>query len=482
MKVLLLNPPFKFRISRASRWPEYTKSGTIYYPFWLAYATGVLMQAEHEVMLIDAIAKGWSIHKTINEIVKFDPELLVIETSTSTIKSDVNFIKKFNKASNAKVILVGPHVSALPEDILKMSKAIDFVARKEYDYTVLDLANTLEKNGKIKDVLGISYRKGRKVVHNSDRPVIRNLDKLPFVSKIYKKFLDVRDYRYALAMHPMIQILSSRGCPNRCTFCQLPQTFMSRVFRARSPENFVDELEFIENELPEVKEIFIEDDTFTVNQKRVSRICDLIKERGLDITWSTNVRSDLPYILLKKMKNAGCRMLIVGYESGSQQLLNNIKKGITLKQGEKFTGAAKNAGLKIFACFMIGLPGETRETIEQTFQFARKLNPDMVFFQQAVPFPGTEFYDWCKENNYLVTKDFSKWLDSNGQLDFIVSYPNLTNEEIKEIRDKLMLRFYSSPKHLFYTLARNLSFSEMKRLINAYKSYLSYLIKKKLRK
>lgn len=477
---MLLNPPFKFKISRSSRWPEYTKSGTLYYPFWLAYAAGVLVKAGHETVLVDAVANGWGITKTINEVVKFDPELLVIETSTSTIAYDINFIKKLKKASDAKVVLVGPHVSALPEDTLKMSKDIDFVARKEYDHTILDLATTLEKNGKIKDVLGISYRKWRKVVHNPDRPIIRNLDNLPFVSEIYKKFLDVRDYRYALAMHPMIQILSSRGCPNRCTFCQLPQTFMSRAFRARSPENFVDELEFIKNELPEVKEIFIEDDTFTVNQERVSKICDLIKERGLDITWSTNVRADLPFILLKKMKDAGCRMVIIGYESGSQELLNNIKKGITLKQAEKFTESAKNAGLKIFACFMIGLPGETRETIEQTFQFAKKLSPDMVFFQQAVPFPGTEFYDWCKKNKYLVTKDFNKWLDSNGQLDFIVSYPNLTNNEIKETRDKLMMRFYSSPKYLFYTFRRNLSLSEMKRLINAFKSYLSYLIRKKL--
>jgi predicted DNA-binding transcriptional regulator len=264
--------------------------------------------------------------------------------------------------------------------------------------------------------------------------------------------------------------------------CDWPQTFMSRLYRTRSPKNFVDELEFIANEMPEIKEIFIEDDTFTINKQRVVEICDLIKERKLDIIWSANVRADIPFSVLKKMKEAGCRILIVGFESGNQQILNNIKKGITLEQAEKFTEAAKNAGLKIFGCFMIGLPGETKETIEQTFQFAKKLNPDMAFFQQAVPFPGTEFYNWAKQNGYLITEDFDKWLDSNGRLDFLVSYQNLTNEELRKIRDNLMLRFYLSPKHVWQTITHNLSFDEMRRVFNAAKEYFSYLIQTKVKK
>jgi radical SAM superfamily enzyme YgiQ (UPF0313 family) len=234
--------------------------------------------------------------------------------------------------------------------------------------------------------------------------------------------------------------------------------------------------------MPEIKEIFIEDDTFTINKERVIKICDLIKERKLDIIWSANVRADIPFYVLKKMKDAGCRVLVVGYESGNQQILNNVKKGITLEQAEKFTIAAKNAGLKIFGCFMIGLPGETKETIEQTFQFAKKLNPDMAFFQQAVPFPGTEFYNWCKQNGYLVTEDFSKWLDSNGQLDFLVSYPNLSKEEMRKIRDSLMIKFYLSPKHIWQTITHNLSLDEMQRVFNAAKEYISYLIKSKAKK
>jgi radical SAM superfamily enzyme YgiQ (UPF0313 family) len=172
-------------------------------------------------------------------------------------------------------------------------------------------------------------------------------------------------------------------------------------------------------------------------------------------------------------------MLIVGYESGNEQILKNIKKGIILKQSEEFTKNAKKIGLKIFGCFMIGLPGDTKETIEQTFQFAKKLKPDMVFFQQAVPFPGTEFYEWCKKNGYLVTEDFNKWLDSNGKLNYLVNYPNLTSEEIKKIRDKLMIRFYTSPELVWQTFIHNLHFDEINRLLIAAKDYLFYLISRR---
>jgi len=481
MKILLLNPPSEFKLSRASRWPEHTKTGTLYYPFWLAHATGVLMETKHKPLLIDAIAKGWNFSESLDEVVKFNPGLVVIETSTSSIKNDVQFVEELKKVSDAKVILTGPHVSVLPEETLKMSDSIDFVARKEYDYTIPDLADALEKKKDLRKVLGISYRIDKKITHNDDRPLIENLDALPFVSKVYKKFLHVRDYRYALARHPMIQIWSSRGCPNRCTFCVLPQTFMGRLFRARSPENFVEELEWISENFPEIKEIFIEDDTFTVDKERVLRICDLIKEKDLDIVWSVNIRADVPFDVLKKMKEAGCRMVIIGYESGNQQILNNVKKGTTIELAEQFTKDAKRAGLKIFGCFMVGLPGDTKETIQDTFRFAKKLNPDMAFFQQAVPFPGTEFYNWAKENRYLKAKDWSQWLDKNGHLDSIVSYPNLDNKQIKKARDEFNTKFNLSPTHLIGQHIHSLNWNEQKRLLNLEKDYLSYLIKSKLR-
>jgi radical SAM superfamily enzyme YgiQ (UPF0313 family) len=256
---------------------------------------------------------------------------------------------------------------------------------------------------------------------------------------------------------------------------------MGRLFRARSPENFVEELAWISENMPEIKEIFIEDDTFTVDKERVLKICDLIKEKDLDLVWSANIRADVPYDVLKKMKEAGCRMVIIGYESGNQKILDNIKKGMTLKRAEQFTADAKKAGLKIFGCFMVGLPGDTRETVKETFKFAKKLNPDMAFFQQAVPFPGTEFYNWAKENGYLKAKDWSEWLDKNGNLDSIVSYPNLDNKQIKKARDDFNSKFNLSPTHLIGQHIHSLNWNEQKRLLNLEKDYLLYLIKSKLK-
>lgn len=476
MKVLFLNLPFKHKISRSSRWPEETKSGTLYYPFWLAYAAGVAEKAGLEINLIDAIAKNWNIEKTISAINSFDPDLLVCEMTTPTYYYDCNFLKQLKKKNNkCRIVVAGTHVSALPQHTLNDCRYIDIIAIEEYDYTIPDIANNLNNLDK---VTGIVWRHNNKIIINKPRQPITNLDEIPFVSKIYKKFLNVNDYFYALAQKPMIQILSSRGCPNKCTFCQYPQTFSGRMFRPRSAKNFVEELIYIKKNIPEIKEIFIEDDTFTIDKERVKEICNLIIKNKLKIIWSANVRADLSYELMQLMKKAGCRLLVVGYESGDQNILDNIKKGITIEQSIKFAKNAKKAGLKVFGCFMIGLPGETKETAEKTFDLAKKTIPDMAFFQQAVPFPGTEFYDWAKKNNYLIAENYSQWLNKQGQLNFIVSYPSLSAQDIAKLRDKFMIQYYFSLNYWWRTIIYNRNKEEIKRIIKAALTYLKFLFKK----
>ncbi len=1009
MKILLLNPPNKYKISKDSRWPEFTKSGTLYYPFWLGYATVVLKEdGRHTPILVDAIAKEMDFPHTLEKMQKFQPDLLVIDTSTPTIYRDVEFIDAAKAIlPNMKVVLTGRHPTAMPDQTFAISKTIDFIARQEYDYTILDLANTLSSGGDLKNVSGISWRNNGSVVHNAPRPLPTNeeLDAMPFVSKAYKEFLNVWDYRYALARYPMIQIWTSRGCPARCVYCvdgnsiiilkdgeetkvlpikdfvdkaiedegekigeddfadvsnlgqevwsnnsfvklkkvsrtrkneiltikcekgfyikasedhtipvrrggqiidlkakdlregdeiirvrpaalsgklseinlfeelkkkvskdlledvyihnsefyfeylkergrfeeakekmkrnwlsekilpfsffselaekcglprevaekleiggknlvavpmvlkltkefmqligffiaegnygnynvvitksdaqsmkkieemirktfpktyvsvakptkerggqisfggkliyllfnnileipkgaynkrlpniifniseelagsclagaftgdglidgrkidytttseilavqvqtlllsmamnpslklarlagkksnylgreieskkdiyhcyigswddrqrffekigfldhrqeklrefqekskplrikllesiikpktveqvsaelkisqpmvrymalrlnhegfvlrerigegrklklslkkssilrdsvsefakiksiektegefflydiqtkdsyfsannllvhncDYPQVFTMHGYRTRSAKNVVDEMEWIQKNLPDVKEIFFEDDTFTIDIPRAHAICDEIISRGLKLIWSCNVRACVPEETLKKMKEAGCRILIVGYESGNQRVLNQMKKGIILRQAEQFTAAAKKHNLKIFGCFMIGLPGDTRESIEDTFNFARKMNPDMVFFQQAVPFPGTEFYNWLKANGYLRTEDHSKWLDENGRLDVLYDYPGLSGDELAAIRDNLMVRYYMNPKHIFYTFMKNMHPHEFIRVVRYARDYLIYLAQRK---
>ncbi len=482
MKIVFLNPPFRFKISRASRWPEHTKSGTLYYPFWLAYATGYVEKMGHEVLLLDAIANDWDDNETVKRVLDFNPQLVVMDTSMPSIKSDVAFAGKLKSIdANIKVCLVGTFPSARPEYTMSLNPSIDFIARKEYDMTIVDLASALEKDGDVSKVLGITYFDGGKIVNTPGRPYIDNLDVFPFVSKVYKKFLNSRHYRYALARHPMIQIMSARGCPNQCVFCNVPQTFMSRHFRMRSAKDLVDEMEWIKENMPEIKEIFIDDDTMTVDKNRMLEFSRLIKERGIKIVWSTNARVDIPKDVLKEMKESGCRMLIVGYESGNQQILKNIKKGITLKQAEQFAKDAKESGIKIYGCFMIGLPGDTKETIRETIEWAKKLKPDMIQIEQIVPFPGTEFYTWAKAKGYLKTEDPDDWLDETGQLGFLIDYPNLSSEDIKKMRDKLTLEFYTDPRQMFRIFLNNLHPREFFRLAKATKDYFVYLLKKKIK-
>ena len=474
---MFLNPPFKFKISRDSRWPEYTKSGTLYYPIWLSYAAGVSKEMGFDVFLYDAVAKSSTVEETNAVVGEFDPDLLVVDTTTPTFHSDLKFVERLD--TSALVVLVGTHVSALPDMPFKKSSRVGFVARGEYDYIIPELARNINSPEKVK---GVSYRNGKTVVHNPPAEPPSDLDKLPWVSKIYKEFLNPDDYAYALARKPMLQLYTSRGCPNMCTFCQYPQVFSGRKFRARSPEDVVAEFEWIGNNLPEVKEIFIEDDTFTIDKQRVERICELIEERNLRVRWSANVRADLSYELMRKMKQAGARLLVVGYESGDNGVLKNIKKGITTDMSRRFAKNARKAGLKVFGCFMIGLPGDTSETVRKTFELAKELDPDMAFFQQAVPFPGTEMYNWAAQNKYLVTEDYSQWLDESGRLDFLLDYPDLPREDIARMRDDFLLHYNFRPSYITKTLLRNLSPSELERVVRAGFGFLKFWADEKLKR
>ncbi len=476
MKILFLNLPYKFTLSRASRWPEKTKSGTLYYPYWLSYAAGVCLEKGYEVELIDCITRKMTIRQSIEEVLRIKPDYIMGEITTSSCLEDYEFLKKLKKKyPEGKIIIGGTHATALPEQVLTECSAIDIVVRQEYDFILPEI---LKSGDELSTVDGISYRESGIIKHNKNRVWTEDLDELPFVSKIYQKYLNVNDYFYAFARKPMIQIFSSRGCPFRCNFCSYPETMSGRNLRKRSVENFVDEIEYICKEMPEIQEIFIEDDTFTADRKRVIEICDEIIRRGLKPVWSCNTRADLPYEVMKKMKMAGCRLLVVGYESGNQNVLNETKKGIKLEQSLEFAKNTKRLKLKVFGCFMIGLKGDNLETIEETFQFAKKVYPDMVFFQQAVPFPGTAFYDWVKTEGYLKTEDYSKWLNSEGYLDCLVNYPYADSKEIEKLRDKLMSRYYFSFTYIVKTFLRNLSWQEFKRVTKAGFTYIRFRIKK----
>lgn len=483
MKIYLLNPPFVHRYSRNSRWAARCRGGALYYPIWLSYTAGVLEKEGHNVRLIDSPAWDWNVENVEEDAKKFKPDLIVAESNFQSLTNDVGVAKEIKNEGEAVSVVVGPPASQFPERILK-NNGVDIAARFEYDFTVQDIAEAVGNRKGLENIKGISYKENGRIIHNPDRTfsTSEELDGIPFVSKVYKEHLSIKDYFLGHTLYPMVQIFTGRGCPNQCTFCSWPKTLMGMKHRVRSVDNVVDEFEYITNELPEVNEIFIEDDTFTINKKRIRGICDEIKRRKLDITWSCNARANLDYESMKAMKKVGCRLLDVGYESGSDKILKNIKKGITTSDSRKFTKDAKRAGLMILADFIFGMPGETKETAEQTIRFAKEMKPNLVQFAVATPIPGTEFFDYVKENRFLLVDDLEKSLDENGFQKCILSYPEFTKEDIETYVDRALKEYYLSPSFIpiaMRNVLRKNGLHELKGMIMSAKIFMEYLRRKK---
>jgi len=483
MRVYFLHPPFVsngktlFKFHRCTRWQGVVSlGGTYWYPIWLSYATGVIEDAGYQARLVDAVAKDWETAAVKNDIDSFDPDVLVIESNFSSVKNDIDVIAELKRDHDFLSVIVGPPASQFHETILQNAQ-VDVVGRYEYDLTVRDIAAATEQGTDLGDVLGISFRRDGRIVQNPDRPLMTSeqLDAIPFVTSMYKKHLDIRDYTLSHTLYPMVQVFTARGCPNRCTFCSWPRTFMGKKFRARSVANVVDEFEYVNNELPAVKEIFIEDDTFTIDKQRVREVCSELQKRELDVRWSCNVRATLDYETMRIMKSAGCRLIDVGYESGSDQILKNIKKGVTTADSKAFTVDAKRAGLKILGDFIFGLPEETDDTIQQSIQFIKEIKPDMLQIAMATPIPGTEFYEWISDNGYLVESDSSKTIDEHGFQRCVISYPNLSSADLIYSVDSALKEYYFSVSFARIALRNILSRDGLWELLGLLKSVRAFL-------
>jgi radical SAM superfamily enzyme YgiQ (UPF0313 family) len=452
MRVYLLHPPFVSngktlsKFHRCTRWQGVVSlGGTYWYPIWLSYATGVIEDAGYRARLVDASAKEWGVPEVKYDIGAFDPDILVIESNFASVKNDIDIIRQLKQGGDFLSVLVGPPASQFHEAMLQ-DDHVDVVGMYEYDLTIRDIAAATEEGTDLGEVPGISYQRDGRTVQTPYRPFMTSeqLDAIPFVTSVYKNHLDIRDYTLSHALHPMVQLFTARGCPNQCTFCSWPRTFMGTKFRARSVNNVVDEFEYVSNELPAVKEIFVEDDTFTIDKKRVREVCSEIKKRELDVRWSCNARATLDYETMRIMKSAGCRLIDVGYESGSDKILKNIKKGVTTADTKAFTASAKRAGLKILGDFIFGLPEETEDTIQQTIQFIKEIKPDMLQIAVATPIPGTEFYQWISENGFLVESDSSKTIDEHGYQRCVISYPDLSSEDLVRSVEMALKEYYFS--------------------------------------
>jgi anaerobic magnesium-protoporphyrin IX monomethyl ester cyclase len=480
MKILTLNPPYYPKFSRSQRSPAVIKSGVMYYPIWLSYATGVLEQDGFTVRLVDAPAEGHDLQYVLDYCEDFTPNVVVIDTSTPSINNDIRVAEAIrSKFKDIFVLLVGPHVTALPDESLRQSKVVNAVARGEYDYTVRDLARALDGGTDLSTVLGLTYQdKNSEIITNPDRPLIRDLDSLPFVSEVYKRYLKVENYFYSITQYPEVAIITGRGCPYHCTYCVWPQTITGHGYRKRSIENVADEFEFIARELPQVREIFIEDDTLTVDQRRSIALSKELIGRGNKLSFTANSRADISYETLDHLQRAGLRLVCVGFESGDQQVLDNIKKNITIDQFYQFRDAARRANVLVHGCFMAGNPGDTRNTLKKTLELAKSLNPDTAQFFPIMIYPGTEAFDWAQNNGYMLTENYNQWLTQDGLHRTIVDRPGLTAEEIVTWCNESRRSFYLRPRFIFGKLLEIISRpKEFRRIFKASRTFFKYLFR-----
>jgi len=462
LRTLFLNPPSfeNFDGGAGSRWPATREIESYWYPVWLAYPAGMLEGAR----LLDAPSHHVSAEETIN--IARDYEYLVLFTSTPGFPGDIRLVKKIREANpKIKITFVGPHVSVLPERSLKDCPEIDFVVRKEFDYAVYEFAN-----GKpLDEILGISYLKNGSVVHTPDRPEIQDLDSLPHVTEVYRRDLDVTKYNVPFLLYPYVSLYTTRGCPAQCTFCLWPQTLSGHPWRKRSTDDVAREMADAKEYWPNVREFFFDDDTFNIQKVRTIELCTKLKP--LKLTWSCTSRVTTDYETLKAMKEAGCRLLIVGYESGDQQILKNIKKGATIERARQFTKDCHKLGLVVHGDFILGLPGETPATINNTIAFAKELDVETIQVSVAHAYPGTELYDYAVKNGFMVGDN--KMVDEGGHQLAHIQYPGLPAEEILESVHRFYDEYYFRPKAVFRIL-RKAAFNNVdrKRLYKEAKTFL----------
>jgi hopanoid biosynthesis associated radical SAM protein HpnJ len=452
-----------------SRYQAKREIRSFWFPTWLAQPAALVPGSK----LIDAPPAGVQLAEVVAQANDFD--LVILHTSVPSFSSDVKCVEALKAANPAlKAGLIGAKVAVKADDSLKEAPAVDFVCRNEFDFTVKDVAD-----GKPwAQILGLSYRnEAGEIVHNPDRPILEDMDSLPSVIDVYRRDLKIEDYFIGYLKHPYISVYTGRGCKSRCTFCLWPQTVGGHRYRTRSVENVVAEIAEAKRLFPQVKEFFFDDDTFTDDLPRAEAIAEGLGKLG--VTWSCNAKANVPRKTLEKLKAGGLRLLLVGYESGDQQILHNIKKGMRIEVAEQFTKDCHDVGIAIHGTFILGLPGETRETIEQTIEWACKINPHTIQVSLAAPYPGTFLYDQAVENGWLDAEN-AELVDDHGIQIAPLHYPHLSHGEIFQSVEVFYKRFYFRPRKIGAIVGEMVrDFDMMKRRLREGVEFFDFLRERK---
>ncbi|MDB6031960.1 MAG: Radical superfamily [Verrucomicrobiales bacterium] len=438
MKTLFLSPPSfdGFDGGAGSRYQARREVTSFWYPTWLAQPAALVPDSK----LLDCAPHNVDIKQCLEEAKKYDH--VIINTSTPSLKNDSKVAEAIKRnRPETKIGFIGAHAAVLPTETLKASSAIDWVGRKEFDFTCKEVAE-----GRPLDTInGLSYRGADgKIIHNPEREMITNMDSLPWVADVYKRDLEIEKYFIGYLLHPYVSMYTGRGCPAQCTFCLWPQTIGGHKYRVRSAQNVADEMAYMKKIFPQVKEFFFDDDTFTANLPRAREIAKKLAPLG--VHWSCNSRANIDYDTIKSFKDAGLRLFLVGYESGNEDILKRIKKGVTTDEMRKFTKSCHQAGVVIHGTFILGLPIETKQTIENTINFAKELDVFSLQVSLAAPYPGTELYEMAKQNGWFVKKDKTDLVEGDGFQQSTLEYPELNKDEIFESVDRFYRTYYLRPK------------------------------------
>ncbi|MBI3635276.1 MAG: hopanoid biosynthesis associated radical SAM protein HpnJ [Candidatus Rokubacteria bacterium] len=464
LRTLFLHPPSYegFDGGAGSRYQAKREIRSFWYPTWLAQPAALVPGSR----LIDAPPEGLTLDDVRPVAREYD--LAVLHTSTPSFSHDVRVAEALKLENpELRIGFVGAHVAVDPERALSASRSVDFVARNEFDFTIAEVAQ-----GKpLATVAGVSFRDDGGVRHTPDRVVLENMDELPFVVDVYKRDLTIEHYAIGYLLHPYVSLYTGRGCRSKCTFCLWPQTVGGHRYRTRSVDHVAEEIAVGKRHFPNVREFFFDDDTLTDDLPRAAALAERLGRLG--VTWSCNAKANVPYETLAAMKDNGLRLLLVGYESGNQTILNNVKKGVRLDTARRFTRDARALGIKIHGTFILGLPGETRETMEATIRFAKEIDPDTIQVSIAAPYPGTELYRQAVANGWLTGGTL---VDDRGAQVSALSYPHLMSSEIATGTEEFYRRFYFRPKKI-YSIAKEMlgDGDVMRRRLREGREFLQFL-------
>ena len=427
--VTLVNPPYPRGAPQS-----------IFIPLGIAYLAAVLEKERCSVNVIDCQVLKPTQKELESKLAEYKPDIVGVTTSTLTYEPVVQIIKTAKKVLPDCVTLVGgPHVTVMDKETLDAVPEADIVVRSEGEQTILELAEAASRSHMqgLDEIAGITFRKNEQTARTCDRPFIQNLDQLPFPA--YKHFpLD----KFRVFGKTYLPIITSRGCPFQCAFC-LTSRMCGKKFRARTPKNVADELEWLRGTHGADAFAFY-DDTFTFDETRARKICEEMKNRKVDVPWDCRTRVDrISKELLAEMRSANCQLIHFGVESGSQKMLDEMKKGTTVEQNEKAIKWAKGAGISVAISVVLGYPGETIDMLNQTFDFIRKTEPDYVYVCVAIPYPGTDLYKLLKELGWKMSTEWNHYDEQTH----VFNNPLLPSETIAEKR-KTFYNHFLSPSYV----------------------------------